>query len=438
MTKRWHRRGFLKQSALGAASAVALGSNLFADVAAARRLRVAAVYTVLRFRSHAFNFLENFLRPYLFNGRRTDPAMDVVALYADQIAPEGDLTAAVSRQYRIPVYRTISEALCRGGRELAVDAVLSIGEHGEYPENCLGQVQYPRKRFFDEAVAVMRRAGRFVPVFNDKHLSYRWDWAHHMYDTARRLGIPLMAGSSVPLAQRRPALELPPGQAIQEAVAIHGGGVESYDFHGLEVLQSLVESRRGGETGVSHVEFLSGEALWEAAEQGRWSLALAESVLASELGRQASLRRLANEGNQEPHGLLLTYRDGLRAIVLKVGRSATRWCFGCRLAGQRQSRVTSFYTGPWGNRNLFAALSHAIQAHFRRARSPYPVERTLLTTGIVEAAMRSRAQGGCRLATPHLHLAYEPADFRPFRETGASWETLRPGTPEPRQLGTLP
>ena len=59
---------------------------------------------------------------------------------------------------------------------------------------------YPRKEFWDQIVAAMRRSQRFVPVFNDKHLSYRWDWAKSMYDEARELGIPLMAGSSVPLA----------------------------------------------------------------------------------------------------------------------------------------------------------------------------------------------------------------------------------------------
>ena len=98
------------------------------------------------------------------------------------------------------------EALCLGGKSLAVDAVLLIGEHGDYPTNDLGQRMYPRKEFFDQIVAVDATArSRFVPIFNDKHLSYRWDWAKAMYDEARELGIPLMAGSSVPLAQRRPA-----------------------------------------------------------------------------------------------------------------------------------------------------------------------------------------------------------------------------------------
>jgi hypothetical protein len=412
---------------------LAAGATGFTIGGAPRRLRIAAVYTVFRRRSHAFNILENFLEPYLFDGRRIDPGMDVVSFYADQTVPEGDLTRSVARRYGIGVYRTIAEALCLGGRELAVDAVLSIGEHGEYPTNDLGQLEYPRKRFFDECVAVMRRAGRFVPLFNDKHFSYRWDWAQEMADTSRRLGIALMAGSSVPLAQRRPALELPAGTAIEEAVSIHGGGLESYDFHGLEVLQSLVEARRGGETGVAAVEFLSGAALWRAAQERRWSPALAEAAMAAELGRAVPLRETPGVEPEQIHGLLLSYRDGLRATVLKVGRSSTRWNFACKLTGEEQARACRFYTGPWGNRNLFQALAHAIQDHFRHSRSPYPVERTLLTTGIVAAAMRSRADGR-RVQTPQLEMAYAPRDFRALRETGATWRIITEATPEPAGL----
>ena len=157
--------------------------------------------------------------------------------------------AAWRRRSRIPIFKSIQGALCVGGKSLAVDAVLSIGEHGRYPVTKLGQRMYPRKRFFDEIVAVMKSAKRYVPVFNDKHLSYRWDWAKEMYDTAKTLGIPFLAGSSVPLAQRRPKLKLPKDAEMTEAVSIHGGPPESYDFHGLEVLQSTGRVSKGRRDG---------------------------------------------------------------------------------------------------------------------------------------------------------------------------------------------
>ncbi|MSU77777.1 MAG: hypothetical protein EXS16_06745 [Gemmataceae bacterium] len=415
--------------------AVAPATSLLAQPAP--RPRVAAIYTVFRFRSHAHNILENFLTPYLFNGKRTASPCDIVSFYADQRSPEGDTTDAIARRFNIPVHRTIADALTLGGNTLAVDAVLLIGEHGEYPYNRLGQHMYPRKRLFDEIVTVMRRTRRSVPIFNDKHLSYEWPWARQMFDTCQELGIPLMAGSSVPLAQRQPAMELPGNSRIQEAVSIHAGGVESYDFHALENLQSIVEARRGGESGVRAVEFLRGDALFDAARQGRWSLRLAQSALEAEFGKNApDIRQpIPRERAAEPHGLLIEYRDGFRATMLKVGASSVRWNVACRLAGEDRPRATRFYTGPYGNRCLFMALSHAIQNHFVNCRSPYPIERTLLTTGLTDAVMRSRAAGS-RIETPHLDIAYHARDFRTVRETGESWRTLG-NQPERRDVGMI-
>ena len=87
-----------------------------------------------------------------------------------------------------------------------------------------------------------------------------------MYDTAQEMGFPLMAGSSVPLAPRVPAVEFPTGAEVVEAVSIHGGGMESYDFHALEVMQSMIEFRKGGETGISDVQLLTREPLMQAGK----------------------------------------------------------------------------------------------------------------------------------------------------------------------------
>src|SRR5205823_2508992 len=197
------------------AASAALAATTAAPVRAAGKPRpkIAAIFTELRHRSHAYNFLVNLMGTYLFRGQRVDPGVEIVSFYADQF-PTGDMTREASQRFQIPLFDTIDKALCLGGKSLAVDAVLLIGEHGEYPTNELGQRMYPRKQFWDQIVTTMRRSQRFVPVFNDKHLSYRWDWAKAMYDEARQLGIPLMAGSSVPLAQRVPPLKVPAGAAI--------------------------------------------------------------------------------------------------------------------------------------------------------------------------------------------------------------------------------
>lgn len=425
------RRGFINAAGLATGS---IYLPPLVNAAEKKRPKVAAIFTVFTYRSHGHVILENFLEPYLFNGKRTDPGVDVVSFYADQ-TPVSDMSREVSRKYGIPTYKTIDEALCLGGKKLAVDAVLSIGEHGNYPRNALGQVEYPRKRFFDEIVGTMKRSKRFVPLFNDKHLSYDWSLAKQMYDETVQYGIPLLAGSSVPLAQRRPGLELPRDADFEEAVSIHGGPLESYDFHGLEVLQSMVESRRGGETGVASVEFLSGDAVWRAAADGRFSLELANAAMAAEFGKPlATLKRIGNEPEDAPHCLLLRYKDGFRATVLRLGHNHSRWNFACRLKNAPAIHTTSFYVGPWENRCLFKALSHAIQHHFIHEKAPYPPERTLLATGVLEASMQSRSRSGAVIKTPHLEFAYKSPDFTAMRETGESWKILTEDTPQPRGI----
>jgi hypothetical protein len=432
------RRLFLERLSLGLAGMTfgRAAGGVAAGVEPSGRLRVAAVVTEFSYRSHAHVIIENFLEPYLFNGKRTESGMDVVSLYVDQF-PRRDMARDVAKAYGIKIYPTIAEALRVGGDKLAVDAVLSIGEHGRYPTNAKRQVEYPRKRFFDEIVAEFRRSGATAPVFNDKHLSYRADWAHEMVATARKMGFPLMAASSVPLAERRPPLELAAGAKITEAVALHGGNLEGYDFHGLEVLQAMVESRAGGETGIKEVEFFDGDRLWRAADEGRWAPELADAARATDPdpSRPGPLREVVKSGRfRRIHGILVTYKDGLRGMVLNAARDSTHWHFACRTAGDPTPKATSFYVGPWENRNLFKALAHAIQVFFRDHRAPLPIERTLLTTSALDAAMESRFRGEKPVTTPYLDVAYQPPAFRAMREMGGSWKILTPGTPQPRGI----
>jgi hypothetical protein len=425
---RLHRREWL------AAAAASTSALAFGQAAKSARPKVAAVFTEMRLRSHAFHFLTSLMGKYLFRGQWLDPGVDVVSFYADQF-PDGDMARETSERFKIPLFKTIDEALCLGGKSLAVDAVLLIGEHGRYPHNELGQHMYPRKEFFDQIVAVVERSGRPIPVFNDKHLSYRWDWSKAMYDDAMRLHMPLMAGSSVPLAERRPPIEFPAGAVVEEAVSIHGGGMESYDFHALEVMQSLIEARRGSETGVKQVELLAGDAAVAAMQAGRFSSDLVTAAMHAERDAHFT-RRPTLPYPEEPyvprHAVLVTYEDGTRGTALTVGSGGDRWNFACRLRGESKPLATAFYSGPWGNWNLFNALSGAVAHFFRTGNSPYPVERTLLVGGILDAAMHSHADGGKPIATPQLEFSYTPQDFSAFRETGESWKVIAPDMPEPR------
>src|SRR4029450_9482599 len=68
----------------------------------AARPRIAAVFTELRFRSHAYNFLINLMGRYLFRGQRIDPGVDVVSFYADQFPP-GDMARDASQRFGVPL-----------------------------------------------------------------------------------------------------------------------------------------------------------------------------------------------------------------------------------------------------------------------------------------------------------------------------------------------
>jgi hypothetical protein len=429
----FNRRHFLRSSA-AAVALQALGQRIHA--AETRRPKVAAIVTEFTYRSHAHCILENFVQPYYFNGQVTDPGCDLVAMYVDQFPANRDMAREVSKVFQVPIFPSIAEALHRGGKSLAVDAVLSIGEHGTYPTTAKGQREFPRKRFFDDIAATIRPSGRSIPIFNDKHLSYRWDWAKSMYDMAGELKMPFMAGSSVPLAERMPSLELASGAKITEAISTHGGSLDSYDFHGLEVLQSMVENRAGGETGVASVQYLATDALRKAADAGKWSPDLLQAAWDAEPGRKEK-STLEQFWKTQPWGLFVQYRDGLRGMCLKVSGDGTRWHFGCRIAGESQPQVTNFYVGPWRNRCLFKALAHAIQTHFREGKAPYPLERTLLTTGMVAAAVDSHFTSDRPIETPHLNFKYTANDYRAMREMGASWKIITETVEEPKGFDRL-
>src|SRR6266852_9037734 len=226
--------------------------------------KLAAIVTVYRKHSHAQHIVDRFLDGYGWNGTHHHPPMDLVSLYVDQVGADDLSRERAGRFPNMKIYPTIAEALTCGGNSLAVDGVVIVGEHGSYPVNSRGQTQYPRYEFFQKMVEVFRSSKRSVPVFNDKHLSWNWDWAKEMYDTSRSMGFPFTAGSSLPVTWRIPSVEMPSGSIVREALCVCYGQVDSYDFRGLETIQCMVERRKGGETGVKWVQAYRGQRFWEA------------------------------------------------------------------------------------------------------------------------------------------------------------------------------
>src|SRR6195256_6317889 len=243
------------------------------------RPKLAAIVTTYFKYSHGQHIVDRFLDGYGWNGTHHYPPMDLVSLYVDQVNQRDLSKERASRHPAMRMCPTIAEALTLGGDKLAVDGVVLVGEHGNYPRNEKGQTKYPRYEFFEQIVNVFRSSGRSVPLFSDKHLSWNWEWARKMYDTARELHFPFMAGSSLPVTWRTPSVEMPLGARISEALCVCYGGVDSYDFHGLETIQCMVERRHGGETGVEWVQAYRGDKFWDALREGVWPRPLMDAAL---------------------------------------------------------------------------------------------------------------------------------------------------------------
>src|SRR5690348_1304879 len=238
-----------------------------------RRTKTAAIVTVYRFNSHADVLVGRLLSGYSANKVWTPSQTHIVSFHADQTPADIDMSRDLAVRHGFQIYPSIREALTLGGPTLAVDAVVFVGEHGEYPYNDVGQHMYPRFELFSQIMDLYEQSGRFVPTFFDKHFSYSWDKANALYRRAKKIGFPFMAGSSVPLTIRKPALDPPLETPITEAVAIGYGELDAYGFHTLEGMQCLVERRKGGETGIASAQWIEGQNVWEWMDgaQGAWS-----------------------------------------------------------------------------------------------------------------------------------------------------------------------
>ncbi len=146
------------------------------------RKPLAIISTVYRPLSHAYHIGGRFIYGYARGGQLHVPKHYVHSIYVDQ-SPDNDLSRVVGKEFGIRVTRfggdrgrAVEEALTDNGN-LAVEGVMLIAEHGNYPRNDKGQILYPRLELMEEIVNVFRKTGRSVPVFNDKHLSYTFDRA---------------------------------------------------------------------------------------------------------------------------------------------------------------------------------------------------------------------------------------------------------------------
>jgi hypothetical protein len=424
-----------------------IGSSalLFPSIAARAQspLRLAIIGNTYHYGSDLQTIADRFLVGYPHDGDWHMPSVQVASMYIESKARSGqgrqrgvpvaerdtgplaDLSVGRSKEFGFRLYRNIPGALRCGGDQLAVDAVLSVVEQGDYPRNHKGQILYPRYDFFQQCVQVFEEEGRAVPYFNHDSLSFSFHQAQSMVTTAERLKFPMMAGSSLPVTWRLPDIDIPIGAQIQEAVMVCP--FNGLEFDALEAMQCMLERRKGGETGVKAVQLLEGDDVWASGESGRWS----KEVLSSALSRSDAplgltvmdgrMQDMANSGVlpqlvKDPAAYCVEYNDGTRVTLLVLDGADRNFTFSARVVGHGPI-ATQFFRSPAPNVSYSANLTAKVEQMFTTRTAPYPVRRTLLTSGILEAGVTSRAHLNQRIETPQLAVSYQPPTESQYART---------------------
>lgn len=414
----FHRRKFIVSSA--AACSLPLLTSATAPAAQPKPRRVAFLGTEVRKHSHAQHFLDRLTEGYTWGGKWQKPRVSVASVYIDQF-PEGDLGKQRIAKHALKQYDSIEDALTLGGSELAVDGVVIIAEHGDYPTNEKGQKRYPRYDWFKQVVRVFEKSGRSVPVFNDKHLSTQWDECVEMVADAKRLGFAFHAGSSLPVTRRMPAIDMPYNADITESVCVAYGGIDSYDIHALETAQCMSERRRGGEVGIQSVHAMRDQALWDAL--AATDRATTRQLIVSALTRSHNLPveggfptaavtfEWAKKTFPSAIGYFVEHRDGFRTTMLLTGIRDFNYA-GHLKSGEVVSCQMYLPMPTHGSTtaDFFNPLTRHIEDLVLNQRSPYPVERTLLCSGMVIAGVESLHQDQKLIQTPEMKVAYQAED----------------------------
>ena len=376
--------------------------------------RIAAILTEYRPNSHADVIVGKYLEGYNQDGMAPYPRSKIVSMFTEQV-PETDMSRDMAKKHGVPIFRTVADALTLGGDKLAVDAVLLIGEHGVYRMNDKEQKQYPRFEMFLKITDVFRETKKSVPVFNDKHLSYSWRQAKRMVEISKELDFPMLAGSSVPVAWRIPAIDTPYGEAQKYAVGISYSGLDIYGFHLLDSLQSVVERRKGGETGVKAVQCLEGEDCWQFLDQNEWASRLFKEAISHSLTKvEGDMKELV----KSPAVFVVDYKDGLKVAAFLLTGLVQDFTVAVEL--ENTSKPYSTLMRLQGKpHHHFGCLVKNIEILFETGKPPYPVERTLLSSGILDFALESRILGHKKLKTPELaKVNYITPNASHFSSTG--------------------
>lgn len=413
-----NRRSFLTQFSTFATASMLAPLSLANAASGKHRKKIAFLGTIVKPHSHSQHFLDRLSLGYGWRGKWQQPRLDIASIYLDQF-PEDDLGCQRIKRYNLKQYTSIADALTLGTGKLAVDGVVIIAEHGDYPMNAKGQKLYPRYKWFKECVKVFEASGRSVPIFNDKHLSTTWKQCVEMVADSKRLGFPFFAGSSLPVTRRMPAIDIPLNTPMSESVCVAYGGIDSYDVHAIETAQCMSERRKGGEVGIRNVHAMSGDRMWNyLAGPERKNT---RKLLVAALTRSHNLPveggyytdqitvAWARKVFPDARAYFFEHSDGFRTTMFQVSirdfnyaglRSDTGEIISCQmyLPMPKHGSTTA---------DFFHPLTRHIEEMILTGKAPYPIERTLLTSGMTLAGVESLHQGEILIETPQMKVPYK-------------------------------
>jgi len=391
-------RAFWLRSVVLLSVVLALGLAALAQQASPQqKLPMAALLASWFPNSHPEVIIGRVLYTYTMDGKGEPSQLRIASVYLNR-PQKTDFTDKLAAEYHFPVCKSIEEALTLGTGKLAVGAVFLSTEWADYPKDARGATLYPHRQMFDEVVKVFKASGKVVPVFIDKHLADNWTDAYYIYKTAKDMKIPLMAGSTMPVSWRIPATDVKRNAKLKEIVGTSYHTIDAYGFHGLEVIQCLAERRKGGETGIVSVQCLKDQAVWDAAGKE-----YDPELLADALQRNVPPMTIDEVKQKEAHPVLfiIKYKDGLRAEMFALNYTVMHWNAAWRYAdGTKDSTI--FWLADNPPFATFAAQMKGIESMFLTGKPAWPAERTLLSSGILDAGFTSMSEN-CRLVkTPYM------------------------------------
>jgi hypothetical protein len=176
---------------------------------------------------------------------------------------------------------------------------------------------------------------------------------------------------------------------------------------------------------------LRGDAVWKAMAAGSWHaggwspqlfeacLCRSQTLASPKAGfghrhpSNTDIRKLV----KDPIAYRFEYNDGLKGTMFLMNGLVRDFTFAAKLKGQTEPLSTLFYLPPTPNVHYSAVLMSYVEKMFLTGKAQYPVERTLLTSGLLESAIRSMAAKGAKLDTPHLAVRYQPVKASLFCRT---------------------